>query len=54
VRRLRPPIRHERDRGVYEVVLATLAELSDEARAEVLAGTARRFYRLAAQPAVSD
>jgi predicted TIM-barrel fold metal-dependent hydrolase len=32
----------------YELVLATLAELSDEQRADVLAGTARRFYRLPA------
>ncbi|MGN6166762.1 MAG: amidohydrolase family protein [Solirubrobacteraceae bacterium] len=33
---------------LYEVVLATLAELSGAERAEVLAGTARRFYRLPA------
>ena len=35
----------------YELVLATLAELSDEQRADVLAATARRFYRLPADPA---
>ena len=30
----------------YELTLGTLAELSDEQRADVLSGTARRFYRL--------
>jgi L-fuconolactonase len=32
--------------SLYELVLHTLAELTDESRSEVLAGTARRFYRL--------
>ncbi|MGZ4620417.1 MAG: amidohydrolase family protein, partial [Frankiaceae bacterium] len=32
--------------GLYELVLATLADLSEPERGEVLAGTARRFYRL--------
>jgi predicted TIM-barrel fold metal-dependent hydrolase len=40
--------------SLYEVVLATLARLSDNERADVLAGTARRFYKLAAEPALSD
>jgi predicted TIM-barrel fold metal-dependent hydrolase len=31
---------------LYELVLATLADLSEPERGEVLAGTARRFYRL--------
>jgi predicted TIM-barrel fold metal-dependent hydrolase len=39
--------------ALYEVVLAALADLSDDERAEVLAGTARRFYRLAGEPALS-
>ena len=32
--------------GLYELVLATLADLPGPDRAEVLVGTARRFYRL--------
>jgi predicted TIM-barrel fold metal-dependent hydrolase len=32
--------------SLYELVLASLRELSREERAEVLAGTARRFYRI--------
>ncbi len=32
--------------SLYELVLASLHELSDEQRAEVLSGTARRFYRI--------
>jgi predicted TIM-barrel fold metal-dependent hydrolase len=39
--------------SLYALVLAALAELSKEERGEVLAGTARRFYRLAG-PALSD
>lgn len=39
--------------SLYGMVLATLAELSDDQRAEVLAGTARRVYRLAAEPELS-
>ena len=32
--------------SLYDLVLASLRELSEEQRAEVLAGTARRFYRI--------
>jgi hypothetical protein len=31
---------------LYALVLASLQDLSDDDRADVLAGTARRFYRL--------
>jgi hypothetical protein len=30
----------------YELILAGLKDLSDEPHADVLAGTARRFYRV--------
>jgi predicted TIM-barrel fold metal-dependent hydrolase len=33
--------------SLYELVLASLRDLSNEQRADVLAGTARRFYRIA-------
>jgi predicted TIM-barrel fold metal-dependent hydrolase len=33
--------------ALYELILATLHDLADQERAEVLGGTARRFYRLA-------
>jgi predicted TIM-barrel fold metal-dependent hydrolase len=33
-------------KSLYELVLACLQDLSDEQRAEVLVGTARRFYRI--------
>ena len=32
--------------SLYQLVLATLRDLSNEQRADVLAGTARRFYRI--------
>jgi predicted TIM-barrel fold metal-dependent hydrolase len=32
--------------SLYELVLARLRDLSAEQRADVLAGTARRFYRI--------
>ena len=32
--------------SLYELILASLKDLSDEQRADVLAGTARRFYRI--------
>jgi predicted TIM-barrel fold metal-dependent hydrolase len=32
--------------SLYELVVASLPDLSDQQRAEVLAGTARRFYRI--------
>ena len=32
--------------SLYELVVASLHDLSDQQRAEVLAGTARRFYRI--------
>jgi predicted TIM-barrel fold metal-dependent hydrolase len=32
--------------SLYELVLASLRDLSDEQRAEVLTDTARRFYRI--------
>jgi predicted TIM-barrel fold metal-dependent hydrolase len=38
--------------SLYEIVLATLEGLPDNERDEVLAGTARRFYRLAGDRAV--
>lgn len=33
-------------RSLYDMVSTSLRELTDEQRTEVLAGTARRFYRL--------
>jgi predicted TIM-barrel fold metal-dependent hydrolase len=36
--------------SLYQLVLATLDGLSAEERAEVLSGTARRFYRVAPEP----
>jgi predicted TIM-barrel fold metal-dependent hydrolase len=33
--------------SLYELVLASLRDLSNEQRADVLSGTARRFYRIA-------
>ena len=33
--------------SLYQLVLASLRDLSNEQRADVLAGTARRFYRIA-------
>ena len=32
--------------SLYELILASLKSLSDEQRADVLAGTAARFYRI--------
>ncbi len=35
---------------LYGLAIAALAELTEDERAHVLAGTARRFYRLTPQP----
>jgi len=40
--------------SLYRLVLATLWDLSNEQRADVLAGTARRFYRIAQTDSARD